>query len=95
MDLILLLLHLIDGGAKDPLEDLFVVEKELAAYGHGLEEKPRLIVLNKQELLDQSEQKNVRNLLSDLTGQDVIIISAVMGLGLDLLMRKIWTELEL
>jgi len=47
-----LLLHLVDAGSDDPLADLQVVEGELAAYGHGLEQRPRLVVLNKSELLD-------------------------------------------
>ena len=46
-----LLIHLVDAGADDPVGDLRVVERELAAYGHGLVERPRLLVLNKQELL--------------------------------------------
>jgi GTP-binding protein len=47
-----LLLHLVDAGSGDPLADLQVVEGELAAYGHGLDQRPRLVVLNKSELLD-------------------------------------------
>ncbi|AFY28625.1 Obg family GTPase CgtA [Cyanobium gracile PCC 6307] len=50
-----LLLHLVDAGAEDVLADLRVVEEELAAYGHGLSERPRLVVLNKMELRDAAE----------------------------------------
>jgi GTP-binding protein len=47
-----LLIHLLDAASPTLLEDLAVVERELAAYGHGLARRPRLVVLNKIELLD-------------------------------------------
>ncbi len=90
-----LLIHLIDGGAIDPLEDLLVVEKELVAYGNGLAEKPRIIVINKQELIEPSTQKEIKNLLICSSGKDVIIISAAMGLGLNSLLNKVWDELDI
>jgi GTP-binding protein len=46
-----LLIHLVDAAADDVLADLAVVERELEAYGHGLAGRPRLVVLNKIELL--------------------------------------------
>ncbi|MDP5122704.1 MAG: 50S ribosome-binding GTPase, partial [Cyanobium sp. MAG_04] len=47
-----LLIHLIDSSADDVVADLNVVEGELTAYGHGLDQRPRIVVLNKIELLD-------------------------------------------
>ncbi|MEE8389740.1 MAG: GTPase ObgE [Anaerolineae bacterium] len=41
------LIHLLDGLSADPLSDLAVINHELAAFGHGLEHKPQLLVLNK------------------------------------------------
>jgi GTP-binding protein len=41
------LIHLIDINGTDPAEALEIVEEELEAYGAGLEDKPRLIALNK------------------------------------------------
>jgi Obg family GTPase CgtA len=49
------LIHLIDiTGTEDadPAEAMRIVEEELAAYGAGLDEKPRLVVLNKLDLAD-------------------------------------------
>src|SRR6476620_4257411 len=46
------LIHLIDIGGVDPVEALRIIEDELAAYGEGLEDKPRLIALNKVDLAD-------------------------------------------
>jgi GTP-binding protein len=41
------LIHLLDGLSESPLTDLAAINAELAAFGHGLAEKPQLIVLNK------------------------------------------------
>jgi GTP-binding protein len=54
-----LLIHMVDAGSEDPVEDLLVVEQELKAYGHGLVDRPRLLVLNKKELLQESDLPGV------------------------------------
>ncbi len=41
------LIHLLDGSALDPLADFESINAELAAFGHGLSEKPQLVVINK------------------------------------------------
>ncbi len=88
-----LLVHLLDAGREDPVKDLLIVEKELLAYGHGLLQKPRIYVLNKQELLDKSQQKEVICDLQKVVGAEVILISAVMTSGLEDLLDKIWMAL--
>jgi GTP-binding protein len=51
------LVHLLDASSDDVARDLVVVEKELASYGHGLADKPRLVALNKTDLLDPATLK--------------------------------------
>jgi GTP-binding protein len=41
------LVHLLDGLSTDPLADFVAINHELEAFGHGLAEKPQLVVLNK------------------------------------------------
>ncbi|MGQ3177752.1 MAG: GTPase ObgE, partial [Blastomonas fulva] len=41
------LIHLIDANGDDPLEAMRIVNGELTNYGAGLDEKPRLVALNK------------------------------------------------
>ena len=41
------LVHLLDGLSPDPLADFAAINGEMAAFGHGLAEKPQLVVLNK------------------------------------------------
>ena len=88
-----LLIHLVDAGADDPLEDLRIVEKELEAYGHGLMDRPRLLVLNKQELRSDEELPALMAELKQASGIDPLCISAAMGSNLDALLEQIWSEL--
>ena len=88
-----LLIHLVDAGVDDPVSDLRVVEKELMAYGHGLVERPRLLVLNKQELVPDDLLGSVQDDLRQASGRDLITISAVMGRGLNALLDQVWAQL--
>ena len=88
-----LLIHLVDAGADDPIGDLRVVENELEAYGHGLVERPRILVLNKQELvLDEQLPELIRD-LEGASGRSVLCVSAAMGTNLDGLLDRVWQEL--
>jgi len=43
------LIHLLDGLSADPLADFVTINRELAAFGHGLAQKPQLVALNKMD----------------------------------------------
>jgi len=88
-----LLIHLVDAGSEDPVEDLRVVEQELKAYGHGLVDRPRLLVLNKKELLQECDLPGVLEDLKNASGRNVLCISAAMGTNLDELLENVWNEL--
>ncbi len=88
-----LLIHVVDAGADDPVGDLRVVEKELEAYGHGLVDRPRLLVLNKQELLLDERLPELSQELEQASGRAPLCISAAMGSNLDQLLERVWTEL--
>ena len=90
-----LLIHLIDAGAEDPVKDLLTVEKELIAYGHDLIERPRILVLNKRELLDKESELALLSKFQDLFDQKLISISAAMAVGLDKLLGEVWSQLEI
>ena len=89
-----LLIHLIDAASEDPLEDWNVIEQELAAYGHGLLDRRRLLVLNKKELLNQDCENELIQILEKASGQKLILISAVTGEGLDILLEEVWSKLN-
>ncbi|WP_216915184.1 MULTISPECIES: Obg family GTPase CgtA [unclassified Synechococcus] len=88
-----LLLHLVDAGAEDVLADLLVVEEELAAYGHGLSDRPRLVVLNKMELRDATELEELVAAIAAHTGEPPLVISAAASQGLDALLSAVWAQL--
>ena len=89
-----LLIHLVDAGADDPIEDLRVVEQELEAYGHGLVDRPRLLVLNKQELVTEDRLEEITQALRDASeGRPVMTVSAAMNTGLDTLLSSVWDSL--
>lgn len=82
------LLHLVDAlpvDGSDPLENAKVIENELKTYAQGLELKPRWLVLNKSDLLQQGEAQTLLERVR--TGLEPVpergfIISALKGEGL-------------
>ncbi len=90
-----LLVHLVDCSASNPLDDIRILEKELISYGHGLIDRPRILVLNKTELIDKNCLQNLSKPLKDLWKNDFVLISAGMRKGLDILLNKIWSKLDI
>jgi len=80
------LIHLIDISGVDPAEALQIVEEELAAYGEGLDEKPRLIALNKVDLADAELAEGFAKELRAAGAEAVFPISGATGEGVDALL---------
>ena len=83
------LIHLIDiTGTEDadPVEAMRVVEEELAAYGDKehtqLDEKPRLVVLNKLDLADAELVEGFRAELLAAGAEQVFAVSGATGAGI-------------
>ena len=87
------LIHLLDGGSEEPLKDMLIIEKELKDYGHQLINRPRILVLNKSELLDNKGQTELISVFKQETGQDLLMVSALIGRGLENLLARVWKEL--
>ncbi|HVC54056.1 MAG TPA: GTPase ObgE [Stellaceae bacterium] len=77
-------LHLIDGTADDVAGAYRAIRAELAAYGHGLAEKPEIVALNKIDALDPDTVTRKTRALSRAVhkGTPVLAISGVSGAGL-------------
>jgi GTP-binding protein len=88
-----LLIHLVDAAAASVLDDVRVVEQELEAYGHGLAERPRLVVLNKIELLDPVDLQDRIEELERHTARPVLAVSAATSANLSKLLAAVWQEL--
>jgi len=56
-----LLLHVIDASEGDADERFVVIDRELAAYGAGLDERPQIVVLNKSDLHQEPAPFSVRD----------------------------------
>lgn len=89
-----MLLHLIDITADDPTADYQTIQQELAAYGHGLSERPQIIAVNKVDAVDEEILAVAIAELEELTGQQIYQISAVTRQGLDILLSQIWSVLD-
>ncbi len=79
------IVHVVDTATiepgRNPVDDLEVIENELASYG-GLEDRPRLIALNKIDVPDGRDMADlVRSDLEDL-GHQVFAVSAASEEGL-------------
>jgi GTP-binding protein len=87
------LIHLIDIHGTDPAEALEIVEEELIAYGAGLDDKPRLIALNKIDLVDAELVKAFTKELKAAGADRVFPISGATGAGLDKLLDAVIAHL--
>ena len=83
------LIHLIDVHGTDPAEALHVIEGELEAYGAGLDEKPRLIALNKIDLVDAELVEAFTAELKAAGAERVFPISGATGKGMDALLDAV------
>ncbi|SDE65523.1 GTPase ObgE [Auraticoccus monumenti] len=80
------LVHVIDTATylpgRDPLSDLDVIEAELAAHG-GLEDRPRLVALNKADVPDAAELAEIVHADVAARGWPVFVVSTKSGQGLN------------
>jgi GTP-binding protein len=80
------LLHVVDilpADASDPVQNYSTIENELKKYDQDLANKPRLLAVNKMDLLPEDDRdKIVEEFLSNIDYQGkVFSISALNGLG--------------
>jgi GTPase len=81
-----LLLHVIDASSGDADERFGVIDRELAQYGAGLDERPQIVVLNKADLSPDPAPFAV----SDPRILEVFRVSCVTGDGVDPLRRALF-----
>lgn len=89
-----ILVHLVEPApldGSDPIENYRVVHHELEEYDVKLGERPEIVVVTKAEL---PEAAQVRDRLAEELGREVLLVSAVTGLGLDHLLRAVTAALD-
>jgi GTPase len=89
------LLHLVDGSSEeDPGESYRVVRGELAAYGHGLLEKPEIVALSKCDALTDDLIEERAASLEKACGQKPLILSSASGQNVDRALRMIMRAID-
>jgi GTP-binding protein len=83
------LLHLVDGSAVDPARAYRTIRHELAEYGHGLEDRPELVALNKADAMTPQARTARVKALSRAAGKPVMLISGASGEGVPELLRAL------
>ena len=81
----LAIVHVIDCATyepgRDPLTDLDIIEAELAAHG-GLEDRPRMVALNKVDVTDAAELADIVRPELEARGLPTFAVSTKTGEGL-------------
>jgi GTP-binding protein len=79
------IVHVVDTATiepgRNPLDDLDVIERELASYG-GLDDRPRLVALNKVDVPDGRDMADLVRADLEARGLRVFSVSAASGEGL-------------
>ena len=83
------LIHLIDIAGDDPAEAMRTVEAELEAYGAGLEDKPRIVALNKLDLADGELAEAFGDELKAAGADAVYPVSGATGAGVEALLDAV------
>ncbi|MEO5575079.1 MAG: GTPase ObgE, partial [Gaiellaceae bacterium] len=81
------LLHVIDASEDDVEERFRTIDRELALYGAGLDERPQAIVLNKVDVVPGSPSFQ----LDDPRIVAIFRVSALTGEGIEQLKRRLFT----
>ena len=92
-----LLLHVLDtdpNTGRDPLEDLGVIDAELAAYSADLAARPQIVVVNKADLPDAVEAIGRIRRHCEVEGRPCHVISAATGQGLRELVHGVIARLR-
>jgi len=83
------ILHLVDGTQDDVAGAYATIRGEIAAYGHGLAEKPEVVALSKCDALTEDDIEAKRKELSRAAGKDAVALSAHSGLNVREALREL------
>lgn len=93
------LVHVVDvssGSARDPVEDFNVISRELALFpgrdasGERLSDKPMIVAANKIDALDAPDRLARLDAHARRAGIDVFPVSAATGEGVPALLEAVW-----
>lgn len=92
-----MLVHLVDvsdgNGRPDPVEDFKIIQDELKNFGHGLDEKPLIVVASKVDVANPEKLKKLQA-MAKRKKLPFYAISAVSGLGVEALKYAIGAQVR-
>lgn len=94
------IIHIVDAAGtegRDPIQDIYAINKELEAYNPDIAKRPQVIAANKLDVLtDEDAESAVAALRSEFESQGIEVypISAVSGQGVRELLYKVNDMLE-
>jgi GTP-binding protein len=83
------LLHLVDGTGNDPVAAYRTIRAELAAYGHGLVDKPEVVAVSKADAMAGDDLRKLRTKLKRAAKREPLALSSVTGLGVPEVLRAV------
>jgi GTP-binding protein len=88
-----LLLQIVDLTAEEPARDVRVIAAELKKYAQALGDKPRWLVFNKADAVEDPDER-IRKILSQLRWKRPWFkVSAISGAGTQAVMKAVAREL--
>jgi GTP-binding protein len=84
-----IIIHLVDGSAASPVDDMIKVNNELNLFDSALGQKPQMVVVNKVDLPGVRERLEELGAAFGSIGITVQFISAATGEGVSQLMSKV------
>ena len=82
-------LHLLDGTQSELAKAYNTIRHELESYGHGLERKPEIVVLNKIDAIPKVALSRKRASLEKVSGSYVLLMSGAAGDGVPDVLRAL------
>ncbi len=80
------LIHMVDAAGEGPGAAYRTIRGELSAYGHGLEEKPEIVVLSRADVATAAQLKSAKAKLRRRSGRVPLVVSAATGAGIEALL---------
>ncbi len=83
------IVHMVDGTQGEISKSYKTIRGELEAYGHGLMDKPEIVVLNKIDAIPAAALAKKKAALAKACGHDVFTMSGVSGEGVDKVLQTL------
>ncbi len=93
------IIHIVDAAStegRDPIADIYAINKELAAHNEDLARRPQIIAANKIDAIYAGDEDPVERIRQEFAPQGTAVypISAVSGKGLKELLFAVWELLQ-